>query len=536
MAPIHSSRAVQDSFIALAKGAGLRTRGLLAAAVSTSWYEYLKANWKENYLRGGSFDTAWENALRDGIVKNAPTRSASTRAFRGAALALVPPFKAAVPGYALAFYTKTAILDGNRANNPWLQEMPDPITTTTWDNYWNMSPATATKLGLKSDDVIEVESNGIRLALPLNVQPGLHPDVITAAIGYGREAAGKIGDGVGRDVKIFVKGAQFAGMPANVHKTGRRYQVATTQWHNASENRPIVNDLSIAEFRANPGASNHTDPHMRMEEVPTMWPKHKYPGYRWGMAIDLNACTGCGSCIIACQAENNIPVVGRDNVRKSREMHWIRIDRYYSGSPENPDVVFQPMLCQHCENAPCETVCPVVATVHDNEGLNSQIYNRCVGTRYCQNNCPYKVRRFNFFDHWKAYEGSMNLAWNPDVTVRTRGIMEKCTFCVQRLRDGKDKAKDEGRKLRDLEVKVACQQTCPTDAIVFGDINDQGAVVTKTRGDLRAFRVLEVLNTVPVISYLSKVRNKEGGGAHHATDAHGDTGKHDDAHSSGGGH
>jgi molybdopterin-containing oxidoreductase family iron-sulfur binding subunit len=317
-----------------------------------------------------------------------------------------------------------------------------------------------------------------------------------------------------------VKDGVFSGIPATLTKTGRRYQLAITQWHNASENRPIVNDITISDFQNDPKMSNHVDPHLRMDEVPTMWPKHKYAGYRWGMAIDLNACTGCGSCVIACQAENNIPVVGRDNVRRSREMHWLRIDRYYSGSPENPDVVFQPMLCQHCENAPCETVCPVIATLHDDEGLNSQIYNRCVGTRYCQNNCPYKVRRFNFFDHWKAYEGSMNLAWNPDVTVRTRGIMEKCTFCVQRIRDGKDKAKDEGRKVRDLEIKVACQQTCPTNAITFGDINAPDSTVTKERLNPRAFRVLEVLNTVPAISYLTKVRNKEGTSVHHA-DTHG---------------
>ena len=519
LAPIHSSRAVQDSFIALAKAAGLKTKGLLAAAVSTSWYEYLKANWKENYLKGSAFESAWENVLRDGLIKSASARTASARAFKGSALSLVPAFKTGASGFVLALYSKASIGDGVRANNPWLQEMPDPVTTSTWDNYFNLAPKAAEKLGIKADDVVEVEANGVKIALPVNIQPGLHADVVAVAIGYGREAAGKVGNGVGRDVKEFVKGSAFAGASATVQNTGRRYQLAITQWHNATEERPIVNDLTLAEFKADPKTANHTDPHLRLEEVPTMWPKHKYPGYRWGMAIDLNACTGCGSCVIACQAENNIPVVGRDNVRKSREMHWMRIDRYYSGSPENPDVVFQPMLCQHCENAPCETVCPVLATVHDNEGLNSQIYNRCVGTRYCQNNCPYKVRRFNFFDHWKSYEGSMNLAWNPDVTVRSRGIMEKCTFCVQRIRDSKDKAKDEGRKLRDLELKTACQQTCPTDAITFGDINDQDTVVSKNRNDARAFRVLEVLNTVPAISYLSKVRNKEGGLVHHGEEA-----------------
>jgi molybdopterin-containing oxidoreductase family iron-sulfur binding subunit len=250
-----------------------------------------------------------------------------------------------------------------------------------------------------------------------------------------------------------------------------------------------------------------------MEEIPTMWPRHEYKGNRWGMSIDLNACIGCAACVTACQAENNIPTVGRSNVRVSREMHWIRIDRYYAGTPENPDVVFQPMLCQHCENAPCETVCPVLATVHNAEGMNEQIYNRCVGTRYCQNNCPYKVRRFNFFDHWKQYTGPMNLAWNPDVTVRSRGIMEKCTFCVQRIRDVKNKAVETGSAIREADLKTACQQTCPTDAIVFGDMNDSKTRVSRLMADARAFRSLEILNTRPSVSYLTKVRNKEVSGA-----------------------
>jgi Fe-S-cluster-containing dehydrogenase component len=252
----------------------------------------------------------------------------------------------------------------------------------------------------------------------------------------------------------------------------------------------------------------HVDPHLKLETVPSLWPSHEYKGYRWGMGIDLNSCTGCGACMVACQAENNVPVVGRDQVRVSRQMHWLKIDRYYSGTPENPDVIFQPMLCQHCENAPCETVCPVLATVHDDEGLNVQVYNRCVGTRYCQNNCPYKARRFNFFDHWKSYEGPMSMVWNPDVTVRSRGIMEKCTFCVQRIRDAKEHAKDAGERVKDGAFQTACQQTCPSSAIVFGDLNDPESRVAKMAKSPQAFRVLEVLNTRPAVSYTSKVRNK----------------------------
>lgn len=535
LAPMHSTRAFQDSLLTWVKSADLKVKGLASAVArsesASTWHDYLKANWKETYGRGvGSFEAFWENSLRDGIVKQ-PARTPSARAFRSGSLAQVPMMKKALEGLHLALYSKSGIGSGDRANNPWLQEMPDPITTATWDNYLNMSPSTAKKLGLAQGDVVEIAGEGgTKVDLPINIQPGLHADVVAAAIGYGRTAVGKVGNGVGKDVKVFVRvanaGPVFSGNRVVVRKTGRRYQIAITQWHNASENRPIINDLTLAEFKAAPDTANHTDPHLRLTPVPTMWPKHEYKGYRWGMAIDLSACTGCGACIIGCQAENNIPVVGRDNVRKSREMHWIRLDRYYSGSPENPDVIFQPMLCQHCENAPCETVCPVLATVHDDEGMNSQIYNRCVGTRYCQNNCPYKVRRFNFFDHWKSYEGTMNLAWNPDVTVRTRGIMEKCTFCVQRIREAKDKAKDEGRKVRDGEIKAACQQTCPTDAIVFGNINDPESRVSKLQAEAHAFRSLEVLNTVPAISYLSKVRNKVGAphGAH--GDGHGAEGGH----------
>ncbi len=521
LAPIHSTRSFQDSLIALAKASGVKTKGLLASASATGWYDYLRANWKETILKGGSFDTAWENVLRDGIVKSASAGS-SARSFKTSALAAVPAFSKAADGLVLATYDKVGMGDGLRANNPWLQELPDAITTATWDNYVAISPKLAEASALKSDDVVEISNGSETIALPVYVQPGLHASTVAMAIGYGRTAAGKVGNEVGRDVKGFaaVAGTRlaFSGASVKMTKTGRRYQVATTQWHNATEDRPIVNDITLAEFKANPKEANHTDPHLRME-TSSIWPKFEYKGNRWGMSIDLSACTGCSACVIACQSENNIPVVGRDNVRKSREMHWIRIDRYYSGSAENPDVVFQPMVCQHCENAPCETVCPVLATIHDNEGMNTQVYNRCVGTRYCQNNCPYKVRRFNFFDHWKAYEGSMNLAWNPDVTVRSRGIMEKCTFCTQRIRDAKDKAKDEARKVLDADLKTACQQTCPTDAISFGNINNPEAEVSKLKLDPRAFRVLEVLNTQPAVSYLSKVRNKEGEQKHHGAGA-----------------
>jgi anaerobic selenocysteine-containing dehydrogenase/Fe-S-cluster-containing dehydrogenase component len=521
ISPIHSTRAFEDTLIAWAKGGA----GGSSLAKAADWHGYLQNCWKETVFKEvgamGGFEMFWEGALRSGVVdlKAARMQSGakpSARSFKSASLSTLPKYRSGSNDLQLALYSNVAMWDGRHANNPWLQELPDPISSATWDNYLAVAPATAEKLAIKNDDVVQVKVGDATVELPVYVQPGLHPSVAAIAIGYGRRSVGSVGDGAGADVYRFTNAQNgrvvFSGQSVSVAKTQKFYKLATTQWHTVSENRPIVNDITLAEFRKNPASSAEVDPELRTE-TPSLWPVHEYKGYRWGMAIDLNSCTGCGACMIGCQAENNIPVVGRDQVRVSRVMHWIRIDRYYSGTPESPDVIFQPMLCQHCENAPCETVCPVLATVHDDEGLNVQVYNRCVGTRYCQNNCPYKVRRFNFFDHWKSYKDTMNLAWNPDVTVRTRGIMEKCTFCLQRITLAKDSAKDRGEKLKDGEFKTACQQTCPTDAIVFGDMNNPDSQVSKFKADERAFRVLETLNTKPSISYMSKVRNK-GDSAH----------------------
>jgi molybdopterin-containing oxidoreductase family iron-sulfur binding subunit len=525
MAPIHSSRAFQDSLLAWKKG-GLAVTGLSAKALD--WHDYLQNHWKETVYKevgaAGSFDQFWNGALRAGLVdvyaaKGVSVQKSSPRTFKTSSLSVLPKYSVmALDSIYLALYAKLSMYDGRNANNAWLQELPDAISSVTWDNYVNVGSALAKKLDLKDDDVVEVSSGGRAVELPVHVQPGLHSQVVSIAVGYGRTSAGRVGDHAGVDAFPLTQvaaGSQssgptlvYAGQKVQLRKTGKFYKLAMTQWHTATENRPVLNDITLAEYKKNPAHAAHTDPHLRLETVPSMWPKHEYKGYRWGMAIDLTSCTGCSACMIACQAENNVPVVGRDQVRVSRQMHWIKIDRYYSGSAENPNVVFQPMLCQHCENAPCETVCPVLATVHDDEGLNVQVYNRCVGTRYCQNNCPYKVRRFNFFDHWKAYEGTANLVWNPDVTVRTRGIMEKCTFCLQRITDAKDQAKDAGDRVKDGTLKTACQQTCPADAIVFGDLNDPQSRVSKMKTSPQAFRVLEVLNTLPAVSYMSKVRNQ----------------------------
>jgi molybdopterin-containing oxidoreductase family iron-sulfur binding subunit len=514
IAPLYDSRAFEDTLLAWLKAGG--------KARAADYHEYLMANWRETLFResgaSGSFELFWEGALRDGVLLLGPKASGGARAFRPTSLAKLGghDLDAAGGDVVLSLYSMPKLGDGRMANNPWVQEAPDPISSITWDNFLNVSPQYAKKLDLHNDDVVDVTAGGVTVQLPVNVQPGMHPGVVSVAVGYGRRAAGKVGDGAGVDVYPFVNVVGdrlvFAGQPVFVSKSMKFYKLARTQNHTLTENRPVINDVVLAQYRANPAAAMETNPELRLETVPSIWPKHEYKGYRWGMAIDLNSCTGCGTCVVACQAENNIPVVGRDQVRVSRQMQWIRIDRYYSGSADAPQVIFEPMLCQHCENASCETVCPVLATVHDDEGVNVQVYNRCVGTRYCQNNCPYKVRRFNFFDSWKSYTGNMNLAWNPDVTVRTRGIMEKCSFCLQRVREAKDTAKDRGERVADGVIKPACVQTCPTEALVFGDMNDPETRVSKLQRDQRAFRVLENLNNKPSISYLTKVRNVEAGG------------------------
>ncbi|MGE0616763.1 MAG: 4Fe-4S dicluster domain-containing protein [Bacteriovoracia bacterium] len=526
IAPMYDTRSFQDCLLAWS-GKKL--------GEGSDWHAYLKNQWKQTmhgrFGAGRGFDEFWDASLQKGVVL-AAVPSASGGSFRAASLSRVPAYaKSGGEGLRLALYEKGTIGDGRFANNAWLQELPDPISTATWDNYINIGPATAKQLGVTDDDVVRVTPKGGQaddsVILPVVVQPGMHPNAVSVALGYGRTAAGLVGNGAGKDMTHFVteKNGQliFSGAEVSVTKTGTRYSVARAQWSNTinvmGNDRPIYNEMTLATYRKNPGYTMHTDPHLKHDTFTrTLWSEHKYKGHKWGMSIDLNACTGCGACTVACQAENNIPVVGRDRVRVSRQMHWIRMDRYYSGPADAPSVVFQPMLCQHCDNAPCETVCPVLATVHSDEGLNEMTYNRCVGTRYCQNNCPYKVRRFNFFDHWKDYQEPMHNAWNPDVTVRGRGVMEKCTFCVQRIQEGKSKAKDLGIKLKDGMIKPACQQTCSTNAIVFGDLNDPESAVAKLAKDQRAMRVLEVLNTKPAITYLSKVRNRaEAAGDHHGS-------------------
>jgi Fe-S-cluster-containing dehydrogenase component len=494
----------------------------------------------------------------------------------------------------VVLYQKVSIGTGVGAMNPWLQELPDPITKATWDNYALISMATAKELlGLdlankneekKNNDyeyypskpVIKIAVAGKKeVELPILVIPGMNSNTIAIAVGYGRsEGLGKTAAGVGKNVYHLASfdGTTFSySAEAAVTDAGRKEKIAQTQIHNSYEGRvEVVRETTLATFKKNPNeivdyrqdlvdkyASNSGD----FRKEATLYGVHETPGLKWGMNIDMNACYGCGACVVACHTENNVPVVGKSEVLRYHDMHWLRIDRYFV-SGENPDdlkgVVFQPMMCQHCDNAPCENVCPVAATNHSSEGANQMAYNRCIGTRYCANNCPYKVRRFNWSDYTGADSFANNqdqqtvgkldpvvfqmndeltrMVLNPDVTVRSRGVMEKCSFCVQRTQAAKLQAKKDGRPLMDGEAKTACQQACAGDAIVFGNVNDKASQINKVRGDnpQRMFMVLEQLHVLPNVTYLAKVRNTEeiiAGDSHHAAApaAHGGETKHEGA-------
>jgi molybdopterin-containing oxidoreductase family iron-sulfur binding subunit len=514
IAPLYDVRSFQDSLLAWGRALG---RGPLAQTAGT-WHDYVKDRWRrEVHPKADSpapFDLFWEGALREGVLVTA--RDAATgpvRSFRPESLAGAPAVPAAGNESLLLFlYPSVSMFDGRGANNAWLQELPDPVSKICWENYVSIAPSRARSLGVTDyemkADVVTVDVGHAKLDLPVHVQPGLHPDVVAVAIGYGRTAAGRVGNQVGQNGAALAQVTSgrigLSGIPARIVKTGRIAKLATVQGHQYTEDRPIVYEASFAEFLRDPKAGNDEPEHL-----PSMWSRHPYPGHKWGMAIDLTSCIGCSACMIACQTENNVPVVGKPVVLQGREMAWIRIDRYYSGTPDAPETTHQPMLCQHCENAPCETVCPVLATVHSSEGLNLQVYNRCVGTRYCSNNCPYKVRRFNWFEYTRIKEPSLRLALSPDVTVRSRGVMEKCSFCVQRIRDGKERAKALGIPVQDGDIETACMQTCPTDAIVFGDLNDPKSRVAALAKADRGYHVLAELNTLPAITYQTKIRNRE---------------------------
>lgn len=521
--------------------------GLLGKGVEISGYETVRETWQP-ILKGLDFEKRWRQVLHDGLLEGSATASVAGKLDGKAMSGVIRGLTfSAAPGNArlleINFVPASFVFDGRFANNGWLQELPDPITKITWDNVALISPALARELGLKQglkegqhhQPMIRLNVEGRELDMPVWIQPGQAEYAVTVALGYGRTAAGRVGNHVGFDTYILrTSGAPYFG-PCEVTKLDRRHTVACVQDHagfdddllaaNEIKRRvpTILREGTLDEYREQPNfASNDVvvagfkDLKGEDGQPLSIYNPHTYDkGYQWGMSIDLNACIGCHACTIACQSENNIPVVGKDQVLRGREMHWIRMDRYYKGTPEEPQVAYQPVACVHCETAPCEQVCPVAATVHDSEGLNVMVYNRCVGTRYCANNCPYKVRRFNFLEYntgtsgFRQTEGAevLKMAKNPDVTVRMRGVMEKCTYCVQRISAARIAAKKEHRDIRDGEVVTACQQTCPTQAIVFGNINDPNSRIVEVKKENRRYDLLAELNVRPRTSYMAKLRN-----------------------------
>ena len=501
----------------------------------TDYYQYIQNNWSKSVLAQSG--TTWKELLQKGSV-TLPAKSAGVYSFSRELNSVVQTIiaesnslaKGGENGIELHIYQNVAIGDGKAANNPWLQELPDPVSKVTWDNYAAINPKYAEKLGIAELDLVEIKTDKYSVTLPVLIQPGQATGTVSVALGYGRAKAGKAGSEIGKNAYPFlrlVNATLQLSTSASISKASGTYELAQTQTHHTIEGRNIVRETTLKSFLKDPTAGTG---HAHVNKY-DLWNEYEQPGHNWVMAIDLNACTGCGACIVACSAENNIPVVGRDEVRRRREMHWIRIDRYYSINDgdnritkeeeidklenlDNVSVVHQPMMCQHCDHAPCETVCPVLATVHSSEGLNQMAYNRCIGTRYCANNCPYKVRRFNWFNYWNdsRFDNYMNneftqLMLNPDVTTRSRGVMEKCSMCVQRIQAGKLAAKLDKRKLKDGDIKVACQQTCPTNAIIFGDGNDPESEVSKALKSERTYYVLEEINVKPGVGYQTKVRN-----------------------------
>lgn len=485
IAPLYDGRSAHELLAVVAGKAGAKA------------YDLVRAHWQAQH-EDDDFETYWKRSLHDGVLAG---RGFSNRSV---ALSNAAPdlarLAATAEGLEYVLRTDPATFDGRFAANAWLQECPRPLTKLTWDNALLIGVATAKRLALSSGDRVEFSIEGASVEAPVWVAPGHAEECVTLPLGYGRKSAGPIGTGVGFDAYPFVRrAARWSGSGATLRKLGRRHTFAVTQEHHDMERRDLVRTLRLGALDAAP-----LHPALAHGET-SMYPPVKYDGVAFGMVIDLNTCVGCNACVIACQSENSIPVVGKEEVAAGREMHWLRIDRYYEGEPSNPRVLLQPVPCMHCENAPCEVVCPVGATTHSPEGLNEMTYNRCVGTRYCSNNCPYKVRRFNFFAYADLETESLKLQRNPDVSVRTRGVMEKCSYCVQRIQEKRIGARREGRDVGGDEIVTACQQVCPAQAITFGDINNASSAVAKLRAEPHHYGLLEELNTKPRTTYLAKV-------------------------------
>jgi Fe-S-cluster-containing dehydrogenase component len=478
---------------------------------------------------GADFESRWRRWLHDGIVE-AGRPTPVTGSGNGVA-ALVRSLPAPSRGIEILFREDARIFDGRYANNAWLQELPDPITKLTWDNAVLMGPKMAEELRLnrlvnrqgtgttladyRKRPMVRITVNGRSLEAAAWVLPGMADETLLLHLGYGRIHVGKVGEEAGFNAYSLMEGAApHAAADVSIERLDRVYPLACTQDHWSLMGRPIIRTGDLDDYL---GAPEDFASEERWNLVPhqrSLWDESVRgtydfsQGMQWGMAIDLNSCTGCNACLIACQAENNIPTVGKEQVLRGREMHWIRLDRYFTGDVEDPQLEFQPMTCQHCENAPCEEVCPVSATVHSHEGLNDMVYNRCIGTRYCSNNCPFKVRRFNFFNYTNAFSETEKMMMNPDVTVRFRGVMEKCTYCVQRIERARITTKNAGSEvIPDGAITPACGQTCPTQAIVFGNINDPESRVSRLKANNRDYGLLGDLNLKPRTSYLARVRN-----------------------------
>ncbi|MFZ0968001.1 MAG: TAT-variant-translocated molybdopterin oxidoreductase [Candidatus Acidiferrales bacterium] len=495
----------------------------LAGESEKSGHDIVRGYWgsqREAKQSDKQFEDFWETTLHDGVMAGTafPARAATANS---AGIDAAQQKQAAIAGNLIVvFRPDPTIGDGRHANSGWLQELPKPLTKLTWDNVVMLSPTTAESLGVTNGDMVKLALGGRGIRGPVWISPGHANGVATLHLGYGRRRCGHVGTGVGFNAYLLrTSSAAWVASGLQTAKTGETYPLATTQRHHLiDENGKKVEEESVTaferdvlrigtleEFRKNPDFAR--DPEEITTKRTSLYTDYKYEGYAWGMSVDLNSCTGCGACVVACQSENNIAVVGKEEVAKGRDMQWIRVDNYFRGDLDNPETYYQPVMCQQCENAPCEVVCPVGATVHSDEGLNEMVYNRCVGTRYCSNNCPYKVRRFNFllFSDWTT--PSLFGLRNPNVTVRSRGVMEKCTYCVQRINAAKIESEKEDRTVRDGEIVTACQAVCPSRALIFGNINDPESRVSKLKAQSRNYSLLGELNTRPRTTYLAKLRN-----------------------------
>jgi MoCo/4Fe-4S cofactor protein with predicted Tat translocation signal len=482
-------------------------------------YEVLRAFWSGSLaiagLGDGDFEKGWRRALHDGFVPGTEAPAASV-AVAGDAVAAAAASLGAATATELEVVLRPdpSLYDGRYANNPWLQELPKPLNKMTWDQVALISATTAAARGVETGDVLRIESGGRSLEVPAWIEPGQADDTVTLWLGWGRQKTGRVANGLGANAQKLRGPGDGWALAATVERTGRTEQLASTQLHFNLTDYTTASGQAQARHLVRHGTLpqvEHPDfvhePEHHVPQGTSLIPDWKYEGHAWGMAVDLTACTGCNACVIACQAENSIPTVGKQQVLAGREMHWIRIDRYYGGDPGDPAIHHQPVMCQHCERAPCELVCPVGATVHGFEGLNEMVYNRCIGTRYCSNNCPYKVRRFNFFLYNDKKTPVLKMARNPNVSVRSRGVMEKCTYCVQRINLARIDAKKEDRRIRDGEVITACQEACPSQAIAFGDVNDPQSEVSRWKAEALQYDLLPELATKPRTTYLAKITN-----------------------------